>query len=101
MGAAALLAKAEEIKAKGNEFLKLKKFPEAIAWYTQAIEKDPAGHVYYSNRSAAHLANGDAGRALEDGTKVSALLCTFLSRHFFLLFHSPSPLPSSDAARGR
>ena len=45
---------AQDCKAKGNEFLKLKKYPEAIAWYTQAIEKDPAGHVYYSNRSAAH-----------------------------------------------
>mgnify|MGYP001449978958 CR=1 FL=1 len=61
---------ATECKAKGNTFLAAKDYAAAIAWYTQAIEKDPAGHVYYSNRSAAHLANGDAGRALEDGTKV-------------------------------
>ena len=59
---------AADCKAKGNEFLKAKDYPAAIAWYTKAIEKDPSGHVYYSNRSAAHLANGDPGRALEDGT---------------------------------
>ena len=59
---------AADCKAKGNEFLKAKDYPAAIAWYTKAIEKDPSGHVYYSNRSAAHLANGDPDRPLEDGT---------------------------------
>ena len=57
----------EKLKAQGNAALKAKDFPEAIALYTQAIAADSKNHVYYSNRSAAHLHNGDAEAALVDG----------------------------------
>ena len=58
---------ADECKAKGNEFLKTKDYETAISWYTSAVEKNPANHVYYSNRSAAYLAKGDLDAALKDG----------------------------------
>ncbi len=58
---------ADDCKAAGNACLKAKDLDGAISWYTTAIEKNPAGHVYYSNRSAAYLAKGEHEKALEDG----------------------------------
>lgn len=60
---------AADFKAKGNEFLQSKKFDEAIAAYTKAIELDSSDHVFFSNRSAAYLSKGDATHALQDGEK--------------------------------
>lgn len=40
----------------------------AIENYTKAIQLDGANHVYFSNRSAAYLSQGDAQNALEDAT---------------------------------
>ena len=57
---------AAECKAKGNACLQAKEFTTAISWYTAAIEKDGTNHVFYSNRSAAHLNLGDATAALAD-----------------------------------
>jgi stress-induced-phosphoprotein 1 len=58
---------AADCKGKGNEFLKVQDYDNAISWYTTAIEKDPSQHVYYSNRSAAYLQKGNAEAALADG----------------------------------
>eukprot|EP00640_Fibrocapsa_japonica_P000732 CAMPEP_0113937774 /NCGR_PEP_ID=MMETSP1339-20121228/4320_1 /TAXON_ID=94617 /ORGANISM="Fibrocapsa japonica" /LENGTH=572 /DNA_ID=CAMNT_0000940673 /DNA_START=71 /DNA_END=1789 /DNA_ORIENTATION=+ /assembly_acc=CAM_ASM_000762 len=57
---------AEEFKAKGNEALKSKNYDEAIEMYTKAIDLDSSNHVFFSNRSAAHLSKGDASEALKD-----------------------------------
>jgi hypothetical protein len=38
-----------------------------LSRYTEAIKLDDSNHVYYSNRSAAHLSNGDNEAALQDG----------------------------------
>ena len=57
---------AAECKAKGNACLQAKDFKTAVSWYTAAIEKDGTNHVFYSNRSAAHLNMGDATAALAD-----------------------------------
>jgi len=57
---------AEEYKNQGNTALKAKHYAEAIKLYTKAIDIDGANHVYYSNRSAAYLASGNASLALED-----------------------------------
>ncbi|KAL3661338.1 hypothetical protein V7S43_013542 [Phytophthora oleae] len=60
-------AQAEGFKAEGNKLLADKQFVEAVEMYTRAIELDPDNAVYYSNRSAAYLAMGDArGKALKD-----------------------------------
>lgn len=60
-------AKAAEWKGKGNAFLKAQDFDQAIDCYTKAIELDATNHVFFSNRSAAHLSKGNAAQALEDG----------------------------------
>lgn len=63
------MSTADEFKAKGNAALQAKNFSEAIEMYTEAIKLDASNHVFYSNRSAAHLSNGDAEAALADGNK--------------------------------
>lgn len=63
-------AQAEGFKAEGNRRLAEKDFTQAVEMYTRAIELDPDNAVYYSNRSAAFLAMGDArGKALRDAEK--------------------------------
>lgn len=57
---------AEEWKAKGNAALKEGKISDAIDSYGKAIAADGSNHVYYSNRSAAYLQQGNANMALED-----------------------------------
>jgi len=60
---------AAEWKAKGNAAISAGNTQEAIDAYTKAIECDPAQHVFYSNRSAAYLSQGDGENALADATK--------------------------------
>lgn len=73
---------AEAHKAEGNKALQAKDFDAAIAAYTQAIEAsdgvaDAPRHVYYSNRSAAHLSKGDAPAALADAEACIAANATW------------------------
>eukprot|EP00904_Undaria_pinnatifida_P000933 jgi/Undpi1/10840/HiC_scaffold_3.g01367.m2 len=53
-------------KDKGNAALKAGDYEAAIEMYTKAIDLDSTNHVFYSNRSAAHLSNNDAAKALAD-----------------------------------
>ena len=62
---------AEAHKAAGNKALQAGNYDEAIAAYTEALkasegQAEAPRHVYYSNRSAAHLSKGDAQAALDD-----------------------------------
>lgn len=50
---------------------------EAIEHYTKAIQLDGANHVYFSNRSAAYLSQGDAHNALEDANSCLGLKSDF------------------------
>lgn len=54
------------MKAEGNAALQAGNFTEAIEKYSGAIRADGTKHVYYSNRSAAYMSQGDANNALED-----------------------------------
>jgi stress-induced-phosphoprotein 1 len=60
---------AAEWKAKGNAALQAGNTQEAIDAYTKAIECDGTNHVFYSNRSAAYLSQGDGENALADANK--------------------------------
>lgn len=64
------VAAAEAFKADGNAQLAAKNYAGAVEMYSRAIDLDPDNAVYYSNRSAAYLAMGDArGKALRDAEK--------------------------------
>jgi stress-induced-phosphoprotein 1 len=49
------------------------KLSEAIEYYGKAINLDGSNHVYFSNRSAAYLSQGDAQNALEDANSCLGL----------------------------
>jgi stress-induced-phosphoprotein 1 len=53
-------------KAKGNAALQAGKTSDAIEAYSKAIDLDGANHVFFSNRSAAFLKQGNASNALDD-----------------------------------
>jgi len=53
-------------KAKGNAALQAGKTSDAIEAYSKAIDLDGANHVFFSNRSAAYLKQGNASNALDD-----------------------------------
>lgn len=55
-----------QLKAEGNAALQAGNFTLAIEKYSDAIRADGTNHLYYSNRSAAYLSQGDANNALED-----------------------------------
>jgi TonB family protein len=50
----------------GNAYVKLQKYPEAIAAYTRAIERDPHDALAFRNRGIAALSLRDYQQALTD-----------------------------------
>lgn len=60
-------------QAKGNAAFSAGHFFEAVEHFTAAIAADPANHVLYSNRSAAHASMGSYDSALEDAKKTVEL----------------------------
>ncbi|KAL0218368.1 hypothetical protein P9112_004021 [Eukaryota sp. TZLM1-RC] len=54
-----------DLKSKGNESFKSKKFEDAIHWYTEALSVSPAKEVY-CNRAAAYINLGKFDEALKD-----------------------------------
>ncbi|KAJ4361975.1 hypothetical protein N0V83_010916 [Neocucurbitaria cava] len=57
---------AEEYKAAGNKFFKIKDYPAAIKEYSKAIDADPKNATYYSNRAAAFISANRFVEAMED-----------------------------------
>ena len=53
--------------------MKAGKISDAISNYTKAINLDGSNHVYFSNRSAAYLKQGNGNNALEDANSCIAL----------------------------
>lgn len=64
---------AEEFKAQGNKALQAGNVTQAIEFYTKAINTDGTNAIYYSNRSAAYLKQGNASNALSDAESCIAL----------------------------
>ena len=48
-------------------------FEKAVSLYSEAIQLDPANHILYSNRSAAHIKMGQFTKALSDAVKAKEL----------------------------
>jgi tetratricopeptide (TPR) repeat protein len=64
---------AEQLKQSGNEAFNLKKFKEAIEFYSQAIELDPNNHILFSNRSTCYTSLGRYDEALKDAEVIIQL----------------------------
>lgn len=70
---------ADELKEKGNEFVKKQDYKKAIEFYSKALnaaENDK--HILYSNRSFAYLKNKEYYYALADAERVIELAPDFV-----------------------
>jgi len=74
--------KAEEFKAKGNDFFQRGSYKEAITWYSKAIQEAPKESVYYSNRSAAYASLRQWNESLQDATKCADLKPDWVKGHY-------------------
>jgi len=75
---------AENINAQGNELMQKKQFSQALELYTKALKISPAGpnsHVYYSNRSAAHLSLGDVESSIQDSQSALTIRPDYTKAH--------------------
>lgn len=70
-------AKAAEHKNKGNDCFQRGECAAAVQHFTAAIACDPTDHVFFSNRSAAHLSLGNAKEALADAKECVRLSPTW------------------------
>jgi tetratricopeptide (TPR) repeat protein len=83
---AKVLAKAKHLKEEANKKHQAGRFEEAIKLYTDALAlpllpKEELA-VLHSNRSAAHLADGDLSHALQDGKEAQRLRPTWPKGYF-------------------
>ena len=70
---------AERLKAEGNAAFKERRWQHAEELYSKAIERNPANHVYWSNRAGTHrtfIAHSSLGRLSVDWYSRPALLTT-------------------------
>ncbi|KAL0237195.1 hypothetical protein PCE1_000592 [Barthelona sp. PCE] len=56
----------ENLKQKGNAFMREKNYGQAILSYSEAIEAEPENPIYYCNRAAANLRLDRFGAAVAD-----------------------------------
>lgn len=68
---------AEEKKAEGNAYYKVKDYRKALACYTRAIELCPDSVAYYGNRAACRMMMGSYQDALEDARESTRLDSSF------------------------
>lgn len=69
---------AEAKKDIGNKLYQLKKYRDALPYYTEAINLQPENVSYYGNRSACYIMLGQFKEALEDARKSVSLDPTFV-----------------------
>mmetsp|Transcript_23807 Transcript_23807/g.49261 ORF Transcript_23807/g.49261 Transcript_23807/m.49261 type:complete len:322 (-) Transcript_23807:283-1248(-) len=75
-------AEGDAHKAKGNGFFKSKDYPQAIEWYSKAIEAWDQDHTYFSNRSASYAGLGEWENAREDGASCIKIKKDFIKGYF-------------------
>ncbi|XP_005533975.1 PREDICTED: protein PPP5D1, partial [Pseudopodoces humilis] len=76
------LERAEELKARANEFFKAKDYENAVRLYSSAIELNPSSAVFYGNRSLAYLRTECYGYALADATRALQLDAKYLKGYY-------------------
>jgi len=70
-----------QLKEKGNAFIRQGKYSEALECYTGGLEIDPSNYALLSNRSLALLRMGRFEEALADAEKCTAVARSFARGH--------------------
>ncbi|XP_041269602.1 serine/threonine-protein phosphatase 5, partial [Onychostruthus taczanowskii] len=76
------IERAEELKARANEFFKGKDYENAVKLYSSAIELNPCNAIYYGNRSLAYLRTECYGYALADATRALQLDSKYVKGYY-------------------
>lgn len=111
------VASANSLKDQGNAAFTAKRFAEAVALFTGAIALDGTNHIFFSNRSGAHLSMGNADAAVADAKRCIAInpkwrcvgaaakpmhaskcLCTLLNRYFSTRHANTTPAARASPA---
>lgn len=79
---AALQAQVDQERSRGNDFFNAKRWNEAIACYSRAIDLSPSNVTLFSNRSAAFTQLGQFHNALLDAEKCITLQRDWVKGHF-------------------
>ncbi|KAH6917453.1 cytoplasmic protein [Coprinopsis sp. MPI-PUGE-AT-0042] len=90
-------AAADALKQKGNALMSSKKYDEAIAEYTKAIDLDGTNPVFFSNRAAAHASKGDHLSAIGDAEQAILIDPKFV-KAYSRLGHAQYSIGDFDAA---
>lgn len=72
---------AENERIKGNEFMQLKEYQDAVKSYTRSIELFPDDAATFSNRALAHLRLKEFARTIEDATKAIEMKPDYLKAY--------------------
>eukprot|EP00590_Aulacoseira_subarctica_P008236 CAMPEP_0172437070 /NCGR_PEP_ID=MMETSP1064-20121228/72058_1 /TAXON_ID=202472 /ORGANISM="Aulacoseira subarctica , Strain CCAP 1002/5" /LENGTH=270 /DNA_ID=CAMNT_0013185513 /DNA_START=26 /DNA_END=838 /DNA_ORIENTATION=- len=89
---------AEDKKELGNQAFASKDYKTAISYYTEAIDLDPKNHIYFSNRSACHVALEQWTEAAADAKKC-LMLCPQFVKAYYRLSLAQMELGQLDAAQ--
>ena len=81
----------EEARLRGNVAYSAKRFEDAVAAYTEAIQADGSNGLIYGNRSAALLAMDCPQDALVDAKEMVSRLPEFPKAHFRLGMAQSAP----------
>ena len=71
----------EELKEKGNNSIKEKRYQDALDFYSSALKIKPTEHIIFSNRSLACLRLGRLDDALSDACRCVELCPAFARGH--------------------
>lgn len=94
----------EDLKLLGNAAFKERHWLQAESYYSQAIDRNPANHVLWSNRAAAHLHLEEYGSAIADANKAIELAPSFTKAYYrrgeaqFSLSHFPEAVADFRSA---
>ncbi|THW93896.1 Metallo-dependent phosphatase [Aureobasidium pullulans] len=88
---------ATALKNKGNDAFKNKAWPQAIDFYSQAIEKYDKEPSFYTNRAQAHIRLEAYGYAVADATKAIELNPDFVKAYYRRAVANTAILRHADA----
>ncbi|XP_061104846.1 E3 ubiquitin-protein ligase TTC3 isoform X2 [Conger conger] len=74
--------KSEEMKNKGNDLFRRKKYDAAVKYYTKAIRYHPDNHFLYGNRALCFINSEKYQKAIGDGKRATVIKPDWAKGHY-------------------